>query len=188
MYTGTLVIVSNFVVLVLICPVVHGQSGLAEYDPIFGIPYLPRKVHFENAPSKIGRLCREARGRGRRFSLYAYWKDGSTEYMVVSDAVSEDTGIGIILSGGECHEGQAAALLWGGDLPGQHEGVKPITPSDSVLNGLAMDLLHRYAAAFGGKKEFLAAVKRLKGFNLADLPPMLRKRFEEYAMSPHKSR
>jgi len=162
----------------------HGQQvkpGPPDSDPIFGIPYNSAHVHFETAPASIARICKEARGRGRVFSLYAYWKQGDDEYFVVSDAVSDETGIGVVLRHGtDCYETQAMGLIWGLNRTAPQKGTVSIKVPETALEGLASDLLRRYAIAFGGKEAFLRAVHHLNHFDPADLGPVLGRHFEEY--------
>jgi hypothetical protein len=57
---------------------------------------------------------------------------------------------------------------------------KDITFSDSVLHGLASDLLRRYAEAFGGKDKFLR-VLREDGLPIDDWrKPALRSEFDKF--------
>jgi hypothetical protein len=161
-------------------------AGPPHDDPVFGVPYDAKQVHFEDAPAKIGELCTDLRGKGRTFSLYAYWGAGDMEYMVVSDAVSQDTGVGVVLHGDVCYETTAEDLMNGVYFsnPKKGEAQKQIEALHDALNGLAADLLRRYTVAFGGKQKFLRELHKLPHFDPADLAPLLRKRFEEYAKQP----
>lgn len=160
-------------------------------DPVFGISYDPSKVHFEAAPSRTSRLCpglREA-----RFWLYAYWRDGETEYFVLSNRKSSVSGAGVVISAGKCTEGLPDWILTGNPeyapraaSDGNSEAAKrarSIKFTPGVLHGLATDLLRRYTAAFGGKKSFIRAVQK-DGLSPNNKMPVVKEEFEKFSKSP----
>jgi hypothetical protein len=71
--------------------------------------------------------------------------------------------------------------MWGEVNPSRRGA--SIEAADSVLHGLASDALQRYTTAFGGKESFLREVYK-DHFSPADLPPVLRGLFEEFAKRP----
>lgn len=141
-------------------------------DPVFGMTYDSRLVHFETAPKRVSQACPDL--HGQQFWLYAYHKTGNLEYFVLSNRQSEDSGAGVILRGAECIEGLPDWLL-SGDAKYHPSKVNDGQGlfSEPALHSLSSDLLRRYAAAFGGKRNFLEAVKK-KGLPLQDLVPILR--------------
>jgi len=167
------------------------QSRARMSDPVFGIGYDPLKVHFDAAPAKISSFCSEA--KGKKYWLYAYWQDGPTEYFIISNHESSVSGAGVIISGGKCAEGLPEWVLTGdpqyaptefrdGRLqPRRFE--EPIKFTPAVLHGLATDLIRRYTAAFGGKKNFLDAVQK-DGLPPDEKIPVLKKEFESFSKSP----
>jgi hypothetical protein len=145
--------------------------------------YDAQKVRFEQAPPSIGRFCRDL--RGEKFWLYAYWKEADTEYFVLSNRKSEVSGVGVVLRGTECATGLPDWVLTGDARNGGPDKVnKPVRFSDTVLHGLALDVLRRYTAAFGGKKNFLQAVRMPPHSGPSYLEPVLRSEFEKFAREP----
>jgi hypothetical protein len=168
----------------------RAQSPARMSDPVFGIGYDPLKVHFEVAPARISSLCSEA--KAKKYWLYAHWQDGPTEYFVISNQESSVSGVGVIIAGGKCAEGLPEWVLTGdpqyaptefrdGRLQRRtFEELIKFTPA--VLRGLATDLLQRYTAAFGSKRNFLDAVRR-DGLPPDDKTPVLKKEFESFSKS-----
>ena len=153
--------------------------GASMSDPIFGMRYNTQDVHFDYAPVKVSRFC--GGFRGRRFWLYAYWKAGNREYFIVSDQVSEISGSGVVLYEAQCITGLPDWLIYGTMPP---DGAAKLTKiTEDVRHGLVKDLLRRYSAAFGGKKNFLRSESR-DGLPPYDLPLIFRVDFEEFATSP----
>ncbi len=148
-------------------------------EPVFGITYDPEKVHFDYAPSWLASRCHE-KGANRKFWLYAYLKDGDTEYFVVSDRVSEESGIGFVVRGQKCSDGLPEWVLTG---DAQYNGDKSIKFSAVVLKAIAQDVFRRYTAAFDGKKNFLQKVHH-DHFTTADLLPPFRAEFERFEKEP----
>jgi hypothetical protein len=161
-------------------------------DPVFGIGYDPLRVHFEAAPAKISSLCPEA--KGKRYWLYAYWHDATTEYFIISNLESSVSGAGVIISGGKCVEGLPDWVLTGNlqyaptEFRNGHLARRNFEPSISftpeVLHGLAADLLRRYTTAFGSKKNFVEAVRN-DGLPPDDKTPILKKMFASFSKSPN---
>lgn len=160
-------------------------------EPLFGISYSIAKVHFDDAPASIKRLCQW----NDRMWLYASWKEADKEYFLVNDLVRTrpdgggkqppgyEPGFGSVveLHGTECAIAPADTFMSGEVVSGKH--IKPIQPSDAVIRGLVSDAFLRYTAAFGGKENFVREVHKV-GASLADLPPILRSEFERFAKTP----
>ena len=162
---------------------IKGQSRVAMVDPVFSMSYDPTKVHFELAPPSLEERCPAAR-RGEKYWLYAYWKDGDTEFFLISSPASQLTGGAAVIRDGQCTLGNPDWVLTGN--PEYHYGEKingQIHFSEATLKGLASDLLRRYATAFGGKKNLLAEIHK-QGIPPDDHLPQLKKAFDEFAANP----
>ena len=155
---------------------VEAQSDLKMSDPVFGIGYNTRRVHFDEVPKRIADSC--PRLREERYWVYAYLKEGETEYLIVSSRASQVSGGGVMIRGLVCTLSLPDALLYGIADPDHKDRV--ITAA--TMHGLAVDLFRRYENAFGGKENFLREVSR-GGLAPSDLPPGFRREFEVYAKS-----
>jgi hypothetical protein len=183
------------------------------FDPLFAITYDPQKIHFDSAPVAIGRLCKALRGNnvwvyaewGSADTRY-YIVSGFFRYEGGSVAPDED-GIAIAIRGSKCTTADAAWTM-SGELAANATGKLPEAFAESipglgapricdkygtchyavhsrqaeaVLEGLASDALERYSKAFGGKQAFLDALR--KSTASPDIPPVLRRRLDEYRKS-----
>jgi|HubBroStandDraft_6_1064221.scaffolds.fasta_scaffold594281_2 hypothetical protein len=156
------------------------QPGLSMSDPVFGIRYQTGSIHFENAPRKLGQLCRDL--GSENFWVYAYWKERDTEYFVLSSRKSEVSGAGAVIHRDKCIVGLPDWLLTGEARYGGPDKIdNSMKPNDAVVHGLALDLLHRYTVAFGSKQKFLEAARRHPPSHLM---PILSSEFKEYAQQP----
>jgi hypothetical protein len=145
-------------------------------DPVFGMGYDTRQVHFEEVPKRIADLC--PRLREERYWVYAYLKEGEVEHLVVSSRRSHVSGGGVVIRGGACMLTLPDVLLYG--IADTDAGDIVITPE--IMHRLAADLFRRYQAAFGGKENFLREVSH-NGLAPSDLPLGFRREFEAYAKS-----
>lgn len=163
----------------------QAQTGSLMSDPVFGITYDTRLVHFDRAPQSLERACAaDLRGRGN-FWLYAYWKEGDTEYLVISNRDSQESGGAAVIRGNKCTLGLPDWVLRGEAKFNPDNRDTSIRFTPAVLQGLSADLIRRYTAAFGGKKNFLGAVRRLSNFSpAADLPPAVAREFERFTKDP----
>jgi hypothetical protein len=167
--------------LIITISVVQAQPRSLMGDPVFGMTYDTRKVHFENAPAKISQLCRDL--SGETFWLYAYYKTPDAEYFVLSNSTSEVSGVGLVLRGTHCTEGLPDWILSGNAKYHPFNEDQPVVFNDPILHGLASDLLRRYSSAFGGKKYFIDAVKK-SGLPPNELVPPLRTDVERFIKAP----
>ena len=165
----------------LCCAAGWAQPRALMSDPVFGIIYDSQEVHFEYAPTLISQFCPSA--QAKTFWVYARWKAGDLDFFILSNRDSELAGYAVVLRGKACSEGLPPWILTGDPLNRPGRGNESIFFSETILRGLATDLLRRYAVAFGGKKSFLEAVRK-GGLPSADLPPVLRSEFEKFAKSP----
>ncbi len=163
------------------------QQRIAMADPLFGIPYDPQEVRFEEAPAKIRRFCpylRDQKLWTGKLWIYAHLKTEDAEYFVVSGymtiypdgpgPVSSEPGDGtaVALRGRKCTVDNSEYFLRG-EAPAGEQRI--IQVDGSVLNRIAADALQRYANAFGGKNNFL---KHVTEKDRKAVPPVLRKQLE----------
>ncbi len=147
-------------------------------DPVFGMTYDTREVHFDLAPTLVRRQCREL--PGKTLWLFAHWKEAEAEFFVLSSRESEVSGIGVVVRHAACIQALPDWILtgepryWSG-----RGGPPPIKFTEGVLRGLAADLLIRYARAFGGKSNFIEHV-RTDGLPIGELLPTVRRAFESF--------
>lgn len=167
--------VSNAVLLVATVALAQSNGRSTMTDPVFGMVYDTKKIHFESAPNKIIKLCRDL--HGERPWVYASLNLADAEYFVLSDAKSETSGVGIVVKGGRCAVSLPDWLLYGLGRPDNWD--KSLEISNSAMNGLAQDLFRRYTSAFGGKANFIEAVSK-GGLALGDLPSRFRNQFEAF--------
>lgn len=136
----------------LFCANVNGQPRASSNhmtDPMFGIGYDTRKVHFESAPSSMGAACRRDLPPGT-YWIYARWKDGGdAEYVYLSGpSIADYDPVTLQIRGAAC---SVIAPDW--DTPGKSK------LRASIREGLIADLFRRYVDAFGGKREFVEALR-----------------------------
>lgn len=89
----------------------------------------------------------------------------------------DPAGIVVEIRGAECLVGTPDMVFAG--KSGRSKKQKPVEPTETALNGLAMDALRRYAKAFGSKEVFLGELKR-QNVVQANLPPVLRTHLEQF--------
>lgn len=155
-------------------------------DPLFGIPYNPQVVHFEDAPKIIGELCPDL--RNRKLWVYAQWGMKDTQYFIVSGFIKTHSdspssqegsepafGTAVFLHRGKCTEDQSEYFLRREINPAR--GATPIAASNTVLVEIARNALQRYARAFGSKAIFL---KQLSPSDRKALPPVLKEELERF--------
>ncbi len=167
---------ASILLLVTLAGGVPGKAQSKMSDPVFGMGYDTRYVHFEEVPKRFADVC--PRLREERYWLYAYFKEADTEYLVVSSLRSRVSGGGVVIRGRVCELAFPDVLLYG--IPDTDAKDMAITPT--VEHGLAADLFRRYGEAFGGKKIFLDERSR-GGLALSGLPPDFRREFEAYSKS-----
>ena len=181
--------VTNLVLVILLAQATWGQSPFTMSDPVFGITYDLRQVQFHEVPESLRQTCPAIR-RGGRWWLYSYLRDGDRQFFVISSLSASESGASVVISSRTCVVGNPDWVLTGDSQSapvefrnGKVQPVilpKDITFSDSVLHGLASDLLRRYAEAFGGKDKFLR-VLREDGLPIDDWrKPALRSEFDKF--------
>lgn len=197
-FTAAFLRVISLGTLILACVSVQGQQASTNNnkqsaprtymsDPFFGIGYNVRNVHFEDAPPALRQHCRGLR-RWKHMWIYAAWKAADADYYIVSGLLSDGTldpetdGLTVKIHGAICAVDQPDWILSGSVNP--YVSHNPIGAAPEVVNGLATDLLRRYTEAFGGKAEFLRAVRQTRSFSPSTLPNVVRSQFEQFAKSP----
>jgi hypothetical protein len=153
-------------------------------DPVFGIGYDTRKVSFERVPASLEKACAADLGGRKNFWIYAHWKENETEYFVISNRESQESGGAAVIRDGLCTLGLPEWVLTGqaNFNPGNRDTSIRFPPT--VLQGLAKDLLRRYMVAFGSKKNFLEAVRK-DGFPPDEKIPVLKNEFDTFSKSPN---
>ncbi len=116
---------------------------------MFGIGYDTRKVHFENAPGSIGPSCRRDFPSGN-YWIYARWKDtDDVEYVYLSGVpIADYDPVTLQIRGSACSL-----------VPSDWDTPEKSRLSRSIREGLIGDLFRRYIEAFGGKREFVEALR-----------------------------
>ena len=137
-------------------PTVNVPISREVSEPIFGLWFDPREIHFDTIP--IGELlpnCKEEI-EDQPFSrkapfLYATYKSSSANIYVVGD--ESVWGIYVLKGGRECYTSPANVVLSQTHYKMIGPGNPPLL-DDSDLRGLFDDALARYTRVFGGKKRF----------------------------------
>lgn len=137
-------------------------------DPIFAIRYDPRKIKFETLPASLIKRCPELRGRYSAAWVYGHIVSTDAQYFIISGLMKEfdeetgtakgsvhpdETGLIVAVRGSSCAIKAQDSFYGADDAP-------VWTLSESTLNDFASDTLRRYAAAFGGEKNFLERVPK----------------------------
>jgi hypothetical protein len=177
--------------VILNTSIVTAQSMHSQLiDPFFLIDYDPNKVHFDPMPKTISNRCRDMHDHYVRAWVYAHLKTADAEYFIVdgyiqipskddpgasSAAPEEGYGFFIELGTSKCAVDPTPAVFFRAANLGRGPTQRTITISESALNAIAVDLIQRYAKAFGGKKAFL---ERISQQAREELPPVLRKQLD----------
>jgi hypothetical protein len=165
----------------LISTTMEGQTRALMSDPLFAIHYDTQKGHFEMMPASLLKGCPELHNQYVEGWLYAHARTAGAEYFIVSGTVkSHDqengqetgavhpdiTGAIVALRGSTCSVKAQDSFYWINDSPVWNL-------PEAALNEMAMDALHRYTKAFGGKRKFLKSVTHRER-----LAPVLRKQLD----------
>lgn len=177
-----------FLVLSSIPSVVSAAASDYEMrEPVFNVEYDIRRVQFESVPGPLlrceGQLAKD------KYWLYAQWKNGDNEYLVISSLATKHHPIGLVITSASCIVGDADWLT-SGSPPGPsftRDPYQGFTIPDSALHGVCADALRRAALAFGGKKKYLAMIAKFHvrlGDPEMDLTPEFMSEFVKFATSP----
>lgn len=173
---------SIFIFLLLACGAANGQPPSSE--PIFGILYDAKLVHFEQAPASIVTQCETYKPlKNKPFWLFAHAKIEGTEYFILSNRTTQDSGAGYIARGSECVEWLPESMIYGESSSGKDALPKWAPLNDGVLKALSQDAFRRYTQAFGSKKNFLDALQK-GGLAPKDLPKVLREELALFSREP----
>jgi hypothetical protein len=149
------------------------QSPKLIGDPLFGIPYDPLKVHFEELPSQLPEKCARLKGRYVEAWIYGHLKTTDSEYFLVSGLIytqedkpggarsisqEDDDGLIVALKGSKCLVDQADYFYDQKFNPART--ATPINAPASVVSGILQDAIRRDVVAFGGRQNLLKLVKR----------------------------
>lgn len=152
-------------------------------DPIFGMVYDAKTVHFEQAPASIIKQCETEKSlKTKPFWLFAHATVDGTEYFIVSNRITDVSGAGYIMRGGECREWLPERMLEGeAAISGTTEALPKWAPlTDVVVRALADDAFRRYAQAYGGKSNFLTALAK-GGLKPQEMPKLVREQLEAFS-------
>lgn len=186
--TGTL---KRTFCVILLClslnTIAQAQNSMT--DPLFGISYDRRKVHFERMPPRLSEKCPRLKGRYVAAWVYGHLKTADSEYFLISGlmesqednpggartiAPDEGDGVAVALRGSMCLVDQGDYFLT--QNINRAKNATPIVAPEEDVTGVLKDAFKRYVAAFGGKQKLVELVK-------PDVigPPNVRKEFEIFA-------
>jgi hypothetical protein len=152
-------------------------------DPIFGMT-LAKSIHFEQAPAPVALHCQTLKElKTKPFWIFAHVKVDGTEYFILSNRITDVTGVGLVERGNECVEWLAERIINGEATDGKDSLPKWAPLNDAVLKALAQDAFRRYTQAFGGKKNFLDAEHK-GGLAPQELPKVFREELAIFSREP----
>ncbi len=171
----------------VLTPLINGQSSSGPVyrdmaDPIFGLKFDPKQVHFDAAPTKLSERCDEL--HAKPLWVFAHAALGDAEYFIVSGYVEyrpdsaspksnefeSDFGSTVILTARNCIVEPADAFLISA-------GTNP-DPPEAQSRALAADAVSRMISSFGKDKFCPQAQEALAKHDAAQtkLPVALRTR------------
>jgi hypothetical protein len=166
----------------LCCRAIKAQPPSS--DPIFGMVYNAKLIHFEQAPASVVGQCKTLKElRSKPFWVFAQAKMDGTEYFILSNRTTDVSGVGIIVRGSECVEWLPERMINGESTDGKDALPKWAPLTDPVLKALSEDAFRRYSQAFGGKKNFLEALHK-GGLPPQELPEVLRDELAVFSREP----
>jgi hypothetical protein len=169
------------ILLLALCGLTYAQPPSS--DPIFGMVYDAKNVHFEQVAASVVQQCETYKPlKNKPFWLFAHAKVEGTEYFILSNRTTEDSGAGFVLRGTECAGWLAERIMYGeSTISGTKEALPKWAPlNEPVLKALAQDAFRRYTQAFGSKKSFLDALKK-GGLAPKELPKVLREELAAFS-------
>lgn len=172
----------SFVYLLLAC-VAKGQPPSS--DPIFGMVYDSKTVHFEQAAAAVITQCETYKPlKNKPFWLFAHASVDGTEFFILSNRTTEDSGAGFIQRGTQCVNWLPESMIAGESALGSKDALpKWAALNDAIVKALSQDAFRRYTQAFGGKKKFLDAVQK-GGLKPAELPKVFREELAAFSREP----
>ncbi len=125
-------------------------------DPVFGIQYNPKLVHFDKAPPLIAEACKDMQGKD--LVMFAHFTDRNTQYFIVQEDLGE-FGVAVAIRGKHCTEIDSDRFLYEGTDALANQGIAVRKREGTrVLDGIALDIVNRYSKAFGGREKLLNAL------------------------------
>jgi hypothetical protein len=171
-----------FSFLLLFCGAMKAQPPSSE--PIFGMIYDAKLIHFEQAPASILEHCKTLKDlRSKPFWVFAHAKREGTEYFILSNRTTDVSGVGLVMRGSECVEWLPERIINGESTDGKEALPKWAPLTDPVLQALSEDAFRRYSQAFGGKKNFLETLHK-GGLPPQELPKVLRDELAVFSREP----
>src|SRR5690242_19392310 len=127
----------------------HAQKARVS-EPVFGIQYNPKLVHFDKASPLIAEVCKDMHGKD--LVMYAHFTDRNTQYFIVQEDLGE-FGVAIAIRGMRCAEIDSDRFLYEGTDALANQGIAVIKREEMrILDGIALDIFNRYSKAFGGRE------------------------------------
>ena len=167
--------------LVFACAAIGQPPGS---DPIFGMVYDAKLVHFDQVAASVVTQCETYKPlKNKPFWLFAHASIDGTEYFILSNRTTEDSGAGYIAHGKECVQWLPDSIMAGESTLGKDALPKWAPLTDPVVKALARDAFQRYTQAFGGKKKFLDAVQK-GGLAPKEMPRVLREELTIFSREP----
>jgi hypothetical protein len=168
--------------LLFVCGAANAQPPSS--DPIFGMVYDAKRIHFEQAPAAVVAQCKTLKElRTKPFWVFAHAKIEGTEYFILSNRTTDVSGVGLVVRGSECVEWLPERMINGESTDGKDALPKWAPLTDPVLKALSDDAFARYTQAFGRKKNFLDALHK-GGLRPDELPKVLRDELAAFSREP----
>lgn len=83
-------------------------------DPIFGMVFDAKRIHFEQAPKAVIAQCKSLKElRTKPFWVFAHAKMDGTDYFILSNQTTDVSGAGLIVRGSECIEWLPESIIAG---------------------------------------------------------------------------
>jgi hypothetical protein len=143
-----------------------------------------KSVHFEQAPASVITQCETYKPlKNKPFWMFAHTKVDGTEYFILSNRTTEDSGAGFIARETQCVEWLPDSIMQGESTLGKDALPKWAAVNDAVVKALSQDAFRRYTQAFGGKKKFLDAVQK-GGLTPKEMPKGLREELAVFSREP----
>ena len=184
----------GLLLLLLSSTLIVAQSAARRVvDPFFFVEYDLADVHFEPIPALIGNRCPQLQNHYVEAWVYGHLKTHDAEYFIVDGyvklesenhpshfSVVPEDGFGYIVELREerCLVDPTPYVFF----PELNKGKSKFHLSDAVLDAISVELLERYAKAFGGKRQFL---KKIETSDLHGLPAVVKKQLGQFEDQRH---
>jgi hypothetical protein len=173
---------TRFIFMLFVCAAAKAQPPSS--DPIFGMVYDAKRIHFEQAPAAVVAQCKTLKElKTKPFWIFAHAKMEGTDYFILSNRTTDVSGVGLVVRANECVEWLPERMINGESTDGKDALPKWAPLTDPVLKSLSNDAFQRYTQAFGGKKSFLDALHK-GGLPPQELPKVLRDELAVFSREP----